>query len=207
MQGLPQVSITHSPSAGFLVVEVLSPCTGCCEPSSSCLLWGRRKIAQGGDVCFLSPCSQDSWHPQQHITLLYNGVGKNILTIYTSSEGFHLGLSCCNKGLWETQCQRNAGRAFTLPAGRTEPLLGLQAGVASHPPSRYSFQSTWGMSLPVSPPQCAHWDIPAPSHCWEKKGHSEINGFELQYFSLPLCDRFSLKGIFGSHLHQGDMRM
>lgn len=70
------------------------PCTGCCEPSSSCLWWGRRKIAQGGDMGFLSSHSQYSWHPQQHITLLFNGVGKNIFTIFTSSEGFHIGLSC-----------------------------------------------------------------------------------------------------------------
>lgn len=132
------------------------PCTGCCEPSSCCLQGGRRKIAQGGDVCFFSSCSQYSWHPQQYITPFFNRVGKNAFTILSHQKGFILVSvvlwTIYNEELWETRCQSSAGGALTLPAGRAEPLLGLLAGVASHPPSRFSFQSTWGIPLLVSLP-------------------------------------------------------
>lgn len=103
-----------------------------------------------------SSCSQYSWHPQQYITPLFNRVGKNAFTILPHQKGFILVSvvlwTTCNEELWETRCQSSAGGALTLPAGRTEPLLGLLAGVASHPPSRFSFQSTWGMPLLVSLP-------------------------------------------------------
>lgn len=112
--------------------------------------------------------------------------GRIFLLFLPHQKGFILVFlvlwTTCNKELWETRCQCGAGGALTLAAGGTEPVLRLLAGVASHPPSRCSFQSPWGMALPASPPQCAHWDIPAPRHRWEKRGHSEINGLELQYF-------------------------
>lgn len=79
----------HYNTPGFLVLSA-EPCPGCCEPSSPCLWGGRRKIAQGGDVCFLSSCSQYSWHPQQHITLLFNGVGRMFLQFLPHQKGFIL---------------------------------------------------------------------------------------------------------------------
>lgn len=91
IQRLPQVSITHYPSPGFLSLKVPSLRAGWCERSSSCLRWRRRKIAQG-DTCLPSSFSQCFWHRQQHFTLWNNGAGKNIFTIFIPSGRFHIGL-------------------------------------------------------------------------------------------------------------------
>lgn len=133
-QRLSQVSITCCPSPGFLIWEVLIPRTAAVSPAHPACGGGEERSC-GAVTCASSPLAPST--PGILSNTLNCHImeqGRIFLHFLPHQKGFMLVFlvlwTTHNKELWETQCQCSAGRALTLPAGRTEPLLRLLAGVA-----------------------------------------------------------------------------
>lgn len=191
-QGLPQVSITHHPSPGFLVLEVLSPAQAAVSPAQPA-------CAEGGErshrvvTCASSPLAPSIpgiLSNTFHCDLMEWGEGFcNFYLIRRVSYWSFLFYGL----LAMTSCGRH-----NVSVVQEELSPCQQKNWGSHeaagscgqsPSSRHPFQSSQGMPWPVSPPQCAHWDIPAPATAGRRGGTLESMGLSCNtFFCLSVTD-------------------
>lgn len=192
-----QVSITHHLSPGFLVLEVLSPAQAAASPAPAACREGEEKLPRVV-MCASSP-------PAPSIPGILSNTshrfliewGRMLLQFYLIRRVSYWSL------LFYGQ--------FTMKSCGRQDVRVVQEEPS--PCQQVELSLSWGcwQVWPATPLPDSHSRAPGEYPCWSPcpvcpLGHpssealleeiNEINGFDLQYFPLPFCDRYALRGIF-----------